>query len=71
VALTKEIAMNSKQIIILISAIAVSALIVWHDLPIEFPGTIIKLIMLFVKLSVVVALAIFAYIFAAGKKKST
>jgi putative effector of murein hydrolase LrgA (UPF0299 family) len=71
VALTKEIAMNWKQIIILISAFAVSALIVWHDLPIEFPGTIIKLIMLFVKLSVVFALAIFAYIFAAGKKKSS
>jgi putative effector of murein hydrolase LrgA (UPF0299 family) len=62
--------MNWKQITIIICAIAVSALIVWHDLPIEFPGTIIKVFMLFVKLSLVVALAIFAYIFAAGKKKS-
>jgi hypothetical protein len=62
--------MNWKQIIIVISTIAVSALIVWHDLPIEFPGTIIKVFMLFVKLSLVVALAIFAYIFA-GKKKSS
>ena len=63
--------MNRKQIIILISAFVVSALIVWHDLPIEAPGTIIKVIMLFVKLSVVSALAIFTYIFAAGKKKSS
>ncbi len=63
--------MNRKQIIILISAFVVSALIVWHDLPIAVPGTIIKVIMLFVKLSVVSALAIFAYIFAAGKKKSS
>ena len=63
--------MNWKQIIIFISAFAVSALIVWHDLPIEFPGAIIKVLMLFVKLSLVFALAIFAYIFAAGKKKSS
>jgi hypothetical protein len=63
--------MNWKQIIIVISAFAVSALIVWHDLPIEFPGAIIKVLILFVKLSLVVALAIFAYIFAAGKKKSS
>lgn len=62
--------MNLKQIIILISAVAGSALIVWNDLPIEFPGTIIKVLMLFVKLSVVIALSIFAYIFAGGKKKS-
>ena len=61
--------MNWKQIIIVISAFAVSAMIVWHDLPLEFPGTIIKALMLFVKLSLVVALAIFAYIFAGGKKK--
>jgi len=62
--------MNLKQIIILISALTVSALIVWHDLPIEFPGIMGKVLMLFVKLSVVVALAIFAYMFA-GKKKSS
>ena len=62
--------MNLKQIIILISALIVSALIVWHDLPIEFPGIMGKVLMLFVKLSVVVALAIFAYMFA-GKKKSS
>jgi len=63
--------MNRKQIIILIIAFAVSALIVWHALPIEVPGVIIKIIMLFVKLSVVAALAIFAYILAAGKKNSS
>ena len=62
--------MNGKQIIILISAIAVLALIVWHDLPIEFPGIMGKVLMLFVKLSVVLAVTIFAYIFAGGKKKS-
>lgn len=63
--------MNRKQIIIVISAFAVSALIVWHDLPLEFPGTIIRVLILFVKLSLVFALAIFAYIFASGKKKSS
>ncbi len=63
--------MNGKQIIILISTIAVLALIVWHDLPIEFPGIIGKVLMLFVKISVVLALAIFAYIFAGGKKKAS
>lgn len=62
--------MNSKRIIILISAFIVSALIVWHDLPIEFPGIVGKILMLFVKLSVVLALTIFAYIFAGGKKSS-
>jgi hypothetical protein len=63
--------MNGKQIIILISAIIVSALIVFHDLPIEFPGIIFKVFMLFLKLSIVVALTIFGYIFAGGKKKSS
>ncbi len=63
--------MNWKQIIILISACVLSVLIVWHDLPIEFPGAIIKVLILFVKLSVVLALAIFAYIFSADKKKSS
>ena len=62
--------MNQKQIIILISAFILLALIVWHDLPLEFPGTLFKVVMLFVKVSVVFALASFAYIFAGGKKKS-
>lgn len=63
--------MNPTQIIILISALLVSSLIVWHDLPIEFPLIIVKVIMLFVKLSVVLALTVFAYIIAGGKKKSS
>ena len=62
--------MNGKQIIILVLAVVVSALIVWHDLPIEFPGMILRAIMLFVKVSIVVAVAIFGYIFLADKKKS-
>ena len=61
--------MNRKQIITLVGALIVSALILWHDLPIEFPWIIYKLFMLFVKLFVVLALTIFAYIFAGGKKK--
>ena len=63
--------MNPKQILILVGAVIVAALIVWHDLPIEFPGIIYKVLMLFVKLAVVLALAIFAYIFAGRKKKSS
>jgi hypothetical protein len=63
--------MNRKQIIILISALIVSALIVWHDLPLEFPGTMFKVVMLFVKLFMVLALASLAYVFAGGKKKSS
>ena len=63
--------MNWKQVIILVCAIIVLALILWHDLPIEFPGIIFKVLMLFVKLAVVVFLAIFAYIFVGGKKKSS
>jgi len=61
--------MTGKQIIILISALVVAGLIVWHDLPIEFPGTVAKMVLLFVKLFAVLALTIFAYIFAGGKKK--
>jgi len=62
--------MNGKQIIIIVLAVVVSALMVWHDLPIEFPGMILRALMLFVKVSIVVAVAIFGYIFVAGKKKS-
>ncbi len=62
--------MNGKRIVILICAFGISALLVWHDLPIEFPGVIFKVLMLFAKLSVVVAVAIFAYIFAGARKKS-
>ena len=62
--------MNVKQIVILVGAVAVSALIVWHDLPIEFPGIIVKVLLLFVKISLVIAVTVFAYFFAGGKKKS-
>ena len=62
--------MNGQQIIILIGALIVSALILWNDLPIEFPGIMGKVLMLFVKLSIILAVTIFAYIFAGGKKKS-
>ena len=58
--------MNLIQIIILISALIVSALILWHDLPIAFPW-MINAVMLFVKLSVVLAVTIFAYIFTGRK----
>jgi hypothetical protein len=63
--------MNGKQVTILIVALTVTVLIVWFDLPIEFPMIIAKVLMLFVKLFVVLALTSFAYIFAGGKKKSS
>ncbi len=63
--------MNVKQVVVLIGTFIVSGLILWHDLPVEFPGIIVKILMLFLKLSIVVVLAIFAYIFAGGKKKSS
>ena len=61
--------MNLKQIIILIIALIGSVLILWYELPIEFPW-LFNILMLFVELSVVFALTAFAYIFA-GKKKSS
>ncbi|HWR68187.1 MAG TPA: hypothetical protein VN416_04125 [Desulfomonilia bacterium] len=60
--------MNWKQILVMISACIVSALIVWHDLPIEFPMMIFKGLMLFLKLFTVLALTTFAYILAGSKK---
>jgi len=63
--------MNGKQIAVLIIAIVVLAFILWHDIPIESPGLIVKTLMLFVKLFIVVAVAIFVYIFSADKKKSS
>lgn len=62
--------MNLIQIVILTCALIVSALIVWHDLPLEFPGLIIKSLLLFLKLSILLLLTIIAYIIA-GKKKKT
>jgi hypothetical protein len=63
--------MNGKQIIILIIALTVSALVLWHDLPLAFPWVIIKVLMLFLKLFAVLAVAVLVYIFAAGKKKTS
>jgi hypothetical protein len=63
--------MNGKQIIILICALVVSALIVWYDLPIKIPLVIFKVFMLFVKLSLVLALTVVAYIFAGRNKKAS
>jgi hypothetical protein len=62
--------MNGKQIAVLAVAVAVSALIVWHDLPLQFPMIMIGALMLFFKIFVVAALAIFAYLFA-GREKSS
>ena len=61
--------MNVKRITILICALAVSVLIVWLDLPIEFPGIITKVLMLFGKLFIVLAVTSFAFVFAGSKKK--
>jgi len=61
--------MNLIQMIILIGALIVSGLMLWHDLPIEFPW-MINAVMLFVKLSIVLAVTIFTYIFAGGKQNS-
>jgi len=58
--------MNLIQIMILIAALTVSTLILWHDLPITFPW-MMNVVMLFIKLSVVLAVTIFAYIFAGRK----
>ena len=60
--------MNPIRIVILIGAFIVSAVILWHDLPIDFPWIIYKVVMLFLKLSALWAVAIVAYIFAARKK---
>ena len=57
------------QIIILISALIVSALIVWYDFPLEFPGLIAKILLLFLKLSIVLVLTFIAYMFAGRKKQ--
>ena len=62
--------MNLIQIVILTCALIVSALIVWYDLPLEFPGLIMKSLFLFLKLSILLFLTIIAYIIA-GKKKKT
>jgi hypothetical protein len=63
--------MNGRQITILIAGLAVVSVIVWYDLPIEFPGIIVKVLLLFVKVFVVLALTVFACLFAGRKKKTS
>jgi len=63
--------MNGKQTGILIIAFTVAGLIVWHDLPIEFPMIIYKVIMLFVKLFAVLTVAAVALVLAARNKESS
>jgi hypothetical protein len=60
--------MNPIRIVILIGAFIVSAVILWHDLPIDFPWIIYKVVMLFLKLSALWAVAIVAYVLAGRKK---
>jgi hypothetical protein len=59
-----------RRIVILIGGFILSGLILWHDFPIEFPGIMAKVVMLFVKLSVVFALTLFGYLLAGKKKPS-
>lgn len=61
--------MNGRRITIVITALAVSALIIWFDLPIEFPMIIAKVLMLFGKLFIVLVVTSFAYVFAGSMKK--
>lgn len=61
--------MNGKRIAILICALAASVLILWFDLPVEFPGIITKVLTLFGELFIVLAVTSFAYVFAGSKKK--
>jgi hypothetical protein len=63
--------MNLLQLFILIAAVICSALIVWHELPLEIPWVIFKMFMLIVKLFLVLAVAAVAYIFAGRMKKSS
>jgi hypothetical protein len=62
--------MNGKRLIILIIAVVLSALIVWHDLPIRFPWAI-NMLLLFLKLFIVLLVAGIAFIFAERKMKSS
>ncbi len=60
--------MNRKQIIIVLIAFLVGALILWHDLPVEFPW-MINMVLLFVKVAALIVVTILACVFA-GRKKS-
>jgi len=61
--------MNTKQIAVVIGALAVSALILWHSLPLEFPWAGFKVIRLFLMLFAVLIVAAFSWILLSGKKK--
>ncbi len=61
--------MNWKQIIILVTALIVASLIVWHALPLEFPYAVLKELTLCVELFIVVALTAVALVLVGGKKK--
>ncbi len=60
--------MNGKRAVILIIALIVIALILFNDLPIQFPW-MFNMVMLYVKICIVLAAAIAAFMFAGGKKK--
>ena len=61
--------MNGKQIVIVAAAVVGLALIILHDLPIEFPGVLVKMLLLFVKVFIVIGLTVAACILAGGKKR--
>jgi len=63
--------LNLKQIVILIIALAVIVLLLWQELPLEFPGVMLQMLRLFVKIAIVVVLTFLAYIFAGRKKSSS
>lgn len=63
--------MNGKRITILILAGVGIGLIFWHDLPIEFPMIIIKVMLLFGKIIAVLFVTVFAFVFAGNNKKSS
>lgn len=62
--------MNIKRVLILIIALIVIAVIAWRELPIEFPW-IFNAMMLLWKVTVVLIVAIIAFILAGRKKKQT
>ncbi len=59
--------MNLKRTVILIIALIVIALILFHDLPIQYPW-MFNMMMLYLKICIILAAAITAFIFAGGKK---
>jgi hypothetical protein len=62
--------MKKKQIVILIVALAASVLILWYNLPIQFPW-VINLLKLCLQLAAVWVLFIILFVFTGGKKKAS